>query len=447
MSRPSDQHDELIFLLGALRDEEITADQFARLEQLLSQDADARQFFIRFMTLHASLEQVGSVDVMAEQVRETLEDEEVVRQLRKLIVRDTLPRSKSKWRWSSVGRYLVAGLAAAAFLAFVYLSKFFTVLQEDTTRSAEIAALYGRVELSDTGIQVALGTVVRSGQSVTTGPQAYARLRYPDGSMIDLNAGTELALGASRRSKQLTLVEGDMFATVSPQPRHMPLLVNPGRYDQVQVVGTSFELKRRASGESRVRVTSGAVVFGMDDKSLRVEAGHESVASRKEEPTTPKELDLVTVWHGLSRGLAATYYDDEELNGKSITRVDPAIDFNWKKGSPDPAISPETFSARWTGRIQAEHSEPYTFWIAADHGVRLWVDDQLVIDRWKDQSHLKSGSKHPVRLTEGRKHDFKLEYHHHKGAANVKLWWRSPSTPKAVVSQSHFYPSAEPNSD
>ena len=63
MSRPSNQHGELVHLLAALRDEQITAEQFARLQQLLSKDAEARRFYVRFMTLHASLEQVGSVEV------------------------------------------------------------------------------------------------------------------------------------------------------------------------------------------------------------------------------------------------------------------------------------------------------------------------------------------------------------------------------------------------
>ena len=445
MSAPPDQHDELISLFGALRDGQITSEEFARLEQSLREDAEARRFYIRFMTLHASLEQIASVDVVADQVRQTIDDEEAVREFRTMIARDISAESTSRWHRRSVRRYLVAVLAAAAILAVVYFGGFFAVRQDDAMRSAELAALYGHVELSgvEPDASVSLGTAVRPGQSLTTGPQAYVRLRYPDGSTIDLNADTEVCLEAGGRSKQLMIAQGDIFVTVTPQPPDAPLLVNPGRYDQVQVAGTSFELNRCASGETRVRVTSGAVVFGMDDKSLRVEAGHESVASGTKNPTPPKKLDPVTVWHGLSRGLSATCYDNEDLTGKSITRVDPAIDFDWKKSSPDPAIQPDTFSARWIGRIQAEYSELCTFYVTSDQGVRLWVDDQLVIDRWNDKHHLKSGTKHPVRLTKGREHDFKLEYHHHKGAANVKLWWSSPSMPKSIVPQSQFYPSAE----
>src|SRR3990172_5437732 len=43
------------------------------------------------------------------------------------------------------------------------------------------------------------------------------------------------------------------------------------------------------------------------------------------------------------------YYDNEDLTNKTVERIDDAINFNWGSGSPDPAISPDTFSVRWEG--------------------------------------------------------------------------------------------------
>ena len=86
-----------------------------------------------------------------------------------------------------------------------------------------------------------------------------------------------------------------------------------------------------------------------------------------------------------SPGLAATYFDNPDFTGATVTRVDPAIDFDWGKGSPAPAIAPDTFSARWSGKLLPPATEQYIFYVNKDDGVRLWVDGQLLIDKWSEQ--------------------------------------------------------------
>src|SRR6185436_19422079 len=83
-------------------------------------------------------------------------------------------------------------------------------------------------------------------------------------------------------------------------------------------------------------------------------------------------------------GLTATFFDNRDFTGPSITRIDPTINFNWANASPDAAIAADTFSARWTGRIQPRYTETYTFTTTSDDGVRLWVNGQLLIDQWND---------------------------------------------------------------
>ena len=46
-------------------------------------------------------------------------------------------------------------------------------------------------------------------------------------------------------------------------------------------------------------------------------------------------------------------------------------------GTPDGAlINPDSFSARWTGQVQPQFSEEYTFSVLADDGFRLWINGQ-----------------------------------------------------------------------
>jgi uncharacterized protein (DUF1800 family) len=49
----------------------------------------------------------------------------------------------------------------------------------------------------------------------------------------------------------------------------------------------------------------------------------------------------------------------------------------WNSGTPDPSIQPDSFSARWTGQVQPEFSEDYTFTVTADDAVSLWINGQL----------------------------------------------------------------------
>ncbi len=138
-----------------------------------------------------------------------------------------------------------------------------------------------------------------------------------------------------------------------------------------------------------------------------------------------------------SNGLLATYFDEKNLTGPSVSRIDPTVNFDWQQGSPDPSISPDTFSARWVSQIQPQFSETYTFYLTSDDGARLWVNRQLIIDNWNDQSATeKSGN---ISLTAGQKYDIKLEYYDNYLDSMVKLSWSSPSTPKQIVPESALF--------
>lgn len=85
-------------------------------------------------------------------------------------------------------------------------------------------------------------------------------------------------------------------------------------------------------------------------------------------------------------GLAATYYNNKNLTAPTLTRTDPQINFSWGKGSPSRRIDPDTFSARWTGQVQAPSSGSYTFYTYTSDGVRLWVDGELIVGAWSTPS-------------------------------------------------------------
>ena len=118
-------------------------------------------------------------------------------------------------------------------------------------------------------------------------------------------------------------------------------------------------------------------------------------------------------------------------------RIDPNVDFDWGGGSPDASISQDAFSVVWSGWVQAQFSEPYTFYTTTDDGVRLWVNNQQIINKWQDQGPTEwSGT---INLTAGKRYPIEMAYFENAGGAEAHLSWSSPSTVKAIIPQSQLY--------
>ena len=137
-------------------------------------------------------------------------------------------------------------------------------------------------------------------------------------------------------------------------------------------------------------------------------------------------------------GLLGLYFANKNLNGFPLYRIDPNIDFNWSNGSPMNNVPEDNFSVRWTGSILPKYSQTYTFYATTDDGVRVWVNNQLVIDAWFDQpaTERKSSS---IFLNANQKYSIKVEYYQHNVLASAKLSWSSDSTPKEIIPQSQLY--------
>src|SRR4051812_4837692 len=140
-------------------------------------------------------------------------------------------------------------------------------------------------------------------------------------------------------------------------------------------------------------------------------------------------------------GLLATYYNNPTFTGTTVTRTDRAVSFDWGRGSPAAKIAPDTFAARWTGRVKAAFSEKYIFDVPVNDGVRLWVNHRLLIDRWNNTGA--SDHSGTIQLRAGKRYDIQLEYRERAGDASVALRWSSPSTPQQLVPRKRLYPTAQ----
>jgi hypothetical protein len=137
-------------------------------------------------------------------------------------------------------------------------------------------------------------------------------------------------------------------------------------------------------------------------------------------------------------GLRGEYYDNQDLTNLKFTRVDPVINANWGNGAPDPTMGPDTYSVRWTGRVQPSFSETYTFYTTSDDGVRLWVNGVQLINNWTD--HAPTVNSGTITLNAGQTYDIKMEFYENAIGAVAKLEWSSASTPRDVVPANALYP-------
>ena len=141
---------------------------------------------------------------------------------------------------------------------------------------------------------------------------------------------------------------------------------------------------------------------------------------------------------GTGTGLAANC-THADFTDTTVVRIDPTVNFDWASSAPAPAIGADTFSARWTGQVQPQFSQTYTFYTQSDDGVQLWVNNVLLVNNWTD--HAVTENSGTIALTAGQRYDIRMEFYENGGLATARLLWSSPSTPKAVVPAASLYPS------
>ena len=135
---------------------------------------------------------------------------------------------------------------------------------------------------------------------------------------------------------------------------------------------------------------------------------------------------------------SSTYSSSANFNPANFkfTRVDTNVDFTW--GATTPFANNGYFCVRWLGQVQPQYSETYYFVANTDDGVRLWVNDQLIIDDWINKSA--SDVTGTINLQAGVRYDIRMEYFQTTSSTVAHLSWYSFSQSKQVVPANCLYP-------
>jgi LysM repeat protein len=119
-------------------------------------------------------------------------------------------------------------------------------------------------------------------------------------------------------------------------------------------------------------------------------------------------------------GWFGEFFNNRDMVGSPVaTSRDPWIGFEWGTGSPMPGVSSDHFSARWTTRLYLE-TDHYRFCAMSDDGARIWVNGELVLDKWYPNNNVAvCGTK----WVETGRYDVKAEYYEYDGDALIYVWW------------------------
>lgn len=128
----------------------------------------------------------------------------------------------------------------------------------------------------------------------------------------------------------------------------------------------------------------------------------------------------------------ARYWNNTGLDGTPVlARPEARLNYRWGAGSPSALVQADRFSARWTATV---HFEPgtYRFTTTADDGIRVWLQDEWIIDDWAIHPETQRSAE---RYLDGE-YDLLVEYFEDTGNATAILAWEAvpDSGPTASIS-------------
>ncbi|MFC0542593.1 PA14 domain-containing protein [Kutzneria chonburiensis] len=145
-------------------------------------------------------------------------------------------------------------------------------------------------------------------------------------------------------------------------------------------------------------------------------------------------------------GLSVAYYDNLDLAGApkvygtGVGEPSGKLVANYSATTPPVAgLSSASFAARFTGEIQFPDAGTYTIKVWVDDGVRVWIDDQLIVDAWADGgSHAVSGTYNNTDA--GAYKRIRVDYYNRVDVGLINLNWIRPGQAEENVPGQYLKP-------
>ncbi|WP_245914268.1 PA14 domain-containing protein [Amycolatopsis sulphurea] len=145
-------------------------------------------------------------------------------------------------------------------------------------------------------------------------------------------------------------------------------------------------------------------------------------------------------------GLAAAFYDNPTLSGvpkvqrTGIGPADSTVKSPWEYSNDVvPGMSADAFSLRLTGDLVFPAAGDYKLRANVDDGIRMWVDDQLVMDYWQVSNPAwREATVHADAAGQAKR--IRIDYYDNGGYAKLDLDWIAPGKPEELIPGSALRP-------
>ncbi len=150
------------------------------------------------------------------------------------------------------------------------------------------------------------------------------------------------------------------------------------------------------------------------------------------DPREYKQLEELTLYNSetLEGGLTATYSYRNDRDKIFISREEEQIDYRF---IPDMGKFPEGYNLNdgfvsWDGYIRSDKSGKHNFIFTSAGYARLWIDDELLFDRWRVAWNA-SSNQFDLDMKEGRKYHLRIEWIPDGGESYIGLRYLDPLPP------------------
>ena len=136
-----------------------------------------------------------------------------------------------------------------------------------------------------------------------------------------------------------------------------------------------------------------------------------------------------------TNGLNAEYFSNLDLSGSPLhKRVDAQIDFTWQTTAPFINMDYDKYSVRWSGYIAVKESGKYALGGVAFSGMKLYLDDALVVER--EDEHEPKKIYEYVTLEANKAYKIKIEYKQNNTEyAIMRFLWEAPNNNKNLETE------------
>ncbi len=178
------------------------------------------------------------------------------------------------------------------------------------------------------------------------------------------------------------------------------LPVKKENHNKIAIIGPYGNIARMTGsgsadnpGHYAISIQDGVKKLYGECSNIKFERG--IAVSKMDLSVLPSSLLLLPKEKGDEPGVWAEYFNNRDLKGEpALSRKEQQLNFDWgygsprdnKGGSPNPkVVKTDEWSARWTGRLISPGDGWYDIGLKADNGVRMYLNEQLVINSWTAQ--------------------------------------------------------------